>query len=224
MPTSEHHNIAPILTIFQTLAPRSVLDVGCGFGKYGMLLREYLDISEQRIKKTDWRVRIDGVDAFEDYRNPIWDFVYDRVHVGDIQQVLPTLGRYDAILVADMIEHLEKDAAAKLVQLLHQQCETLVISTPKEFYAQPSTNGNDFEIHRCLWTDADYPSGVNVVTIPGLSCNVYVSSRKEIHAAAYRPAAALDVVFLQSRLRLKHLGLAGWPVSAALRAVARLVT
>ena len=187
MPTSDLHNLLfRVIIVFGNLRPRSILDIGCGFGKYGVLLREYLDISEQRIKKSDWRVRIEGLDAFEDYRNPIWDFVYDKVHVGDIQDLVPSLARYDAILIADMIEHLEKPAAMALVGQLHQRCGTLVISTPKEFYPQPSTNGNDFEIHRCLWRREDYPEGINVVSIWGLGCNVYVSSKQPIDEDAYR--------------------------------------
>ena len=50
MPTSDMHNIVPILTIMQHLQPRSVLDIGCGFGKYGVLLREYLDIWHERLE------------------------------------------------------------------------------------------------------------------------------------------------------------------------------
>ena len=58
------------MTIINALQPRSILDVGCGFGKYGMLLREYLDVWHERYDKERWQVRIVGIEAFEQYRNP----------------------------------------------------------------------------------------------------------------------------------------------------------
>ena len=30
----------------------------------------------------DWRVRIDGVEAFEAYRTPLWSYIYDEIHTG----------------------------------------------------------------------------------------------------------------------------------------------
>ncbi len=43
MPTSHLYQISDILEIISLIRPRSVLDVGVGFGKYGLLAREYLE-------------------------------------------------------------------------------------------------------------------------------------------------------------------------------------
>ena len=48
-----------------------ILDIGCGFGKYGMLFREYLDVWHERYERQQWRVRLVGIEAYEQYRNPI---------------------------------------------------------------------------------------------------------------------------------------------------------
>lgn len=108
MPTSDYHNINAILAIVTNLRPKKVLDVGCGFGKYGVLLREYLDVWQERLLPKEWKADLVGIEAYERYHNPVYDFVYSKVHLGEAQRVLPTLEDFDVILIADVIEHLKK--------------------------------------------------------------------------------------------------------------------
>jgi 16S rRNA G1207 methylase RsmC len=46
MPTSNYEAISKILGEILVLDPRSVLDVGPGKGKYGVLCREYLNLNK----------------------------------------------------------------------------------------------------------------------------------------------------------------------------------
>src|SRR5258705_3003535 len=41
MPTSEHWQIPRVVDVLVRERPQSVLDVGAGYGKYGLLAREY---------------------------------------------------------------------------------------------------------------------------------------------------------------------------------------
>jgi hypothetical protein len=43
MPTSHPSQLNEILEVVLKTRPRSVIDVGVGFGKYGVLCREYLE-------------------------------------------------------------------------------------------------------------------------------------------------------------------------------------
>src|SRR5260370_965085 len=124
MPTSDINNIPPILAVLQNSRPASILDVGCGFGKYGFLAREYLDVQFGRFERKQWKTRIVAIEAFEPYRNPTWDFVYDEVLIGKAEEVLPTLGDFDLILMADIIEHLPKADAEALVAQALGRCRT----------------------------------------------------------------------------------------------------
>lgn len=217
MPTSDVHNIVPILTVIQQLEPRSVLDVGCGFGKYGVLLREYLDVWHKRLGADQWQVRLEGIDAFAPYRNPIWDYVYQKVHIGEAQELLPDLPDFDVILIADVIEHLERRQAVELVERCLEKCRALIVSTPKDFYPQQDTNHNPYETHQILWTGSDFPPGVHVKTIPGLSCNIFVASHRPIPWEVTYVADLRNVLYLRSRSKLRRLGPFAWPVSASLR-------
>ena len=64
MPTSYFEAIPDLIAAVKAESPESVLDVGIGFGKYGLLLREVLDVAALRYRREDWHVRIDGVEAF----------------------------------------------------------------------------------------------------------------------------------------------------------------
>ncbi|HEV3257739.1 MAG TPA: class I SAM-dependent methyltransferase [Gemmataceae bacterium] len=221
MPTSDVHNIVPILTVVQSLQPRSVLDIGCGFGKYGVLLREYLDVWHERLDPASWQVRLVGIDAFARYRNPLWDYLYQNIHIGEAQHIVPGLGEFDLILIADVIEHLERPVAVSLVERCLRQSPVVIVSTPREFYPQQDTNQNPYEVHRILWTAAEFPPGAHVVTVPALSCNVFVASREPLPWRATYVADLNNVLYLRSRYRLRRLGPLGWPVSATLRLLNR---
>jgi hypothetical protein len=221
MPTSDVHNIVPILTILQNLQPESVLDIGCGFGKYGVLLREYLDIWQERLGPQQWQVRLEAIDAYPQYRNPIWDYVYQAIHVGRAQDLLPTLSFYDVILIADVIEHLERAEAKELVQQSLAKSRAVVISTPREFFAQTDTNHNPFEIHRILWTAADFPTGCHLQTITALSCNLFIASQAPLPWKATYLADLRNVLYLRCRYKLRRLGPLGRPVAMILRSLNR---
>jgi SAM-dependent methyltransferase len=209
MPTSDLYNITSILTIVSNLKPKTILDIGCGFGKYGFLMREYLEVWQERLQPENWQTSIVGIDAFVGYHNPIWDFVYNSVHIGDAETILPNLSNFDVILIADVIEHFEKSNAVNLVNLCLQKADAVIVSTPKEFYPQGDSFGNAYEIHRCLFQAQDFPSDSYVITIPALSCNIFIGSRKPIDDRKIYPARFEDLIYLRQRHSWKNFGLAG---------------
>lgn len=218
MPTSDPHNINPVLSVLLNLQPGRILDVGCGFGKYGVLLREYLDVWHERIDRASWQVELVGIEAFERYRNPIHDYVYNAVHYGEAQAVLPGLGQFDAVLIADVIEHLEKPQAVELVRLCFEHSPVTVVSTPREFYAQQDFAGNPYEIHRCHWTLSDFPPGLHVRTVRAVSCDIFVASRSPLDASVFHLTEPADHIYLWSR---QKLGLLGIPIARGLRRLNR---
>jgi hypothetical protein len=51
------------MDLVTTLNPDSVMDIGAGFGKYGVLCREYLELWDGRQDYSNFKRRIDGVDS-----------------------------------------------------------------------------------------------------------------------------------------------------------------
>ena len=66
MPSSRPNAIPTTVHVVRQLDPASILDVGVGFGKWGLLFREYTDIrasetDSHRYQKAAWKIRIDGI-------------------------------------------------------------------------------------------------------------------------------------------------------------------
>ncbi len=138
MPTSEHWQIPRVVDVLARERPRAVLDVGAGYGKYGLLAREYAGA-----------VRVDAVDAVPP-RFP----VYDHVYLGDLRSLESLLPaepkRWDLALFVDAIEHLEKDEAWKVLETLVRRAHRVLVTTPWGFRPQEIA-GMPYETHRSGW-------------------------------------------------------------------------
>lgn len=162
MPSSRPNHIPTVIGIMLKLSPQSILDIGVGFGKWGFLLREYTDIrlSEKdpaRYQRENWKVRIDGIEGYQPYVTPVHRYIYSEVMIGDAREVIERVGRYDMILIADVIEHLPKTDGVRLLQRCREHCDgAVIVTTPGSFVAQGAACGNELERHRSEWRREDF--------------------------------------------------------------------
>jgi hypothetical protein len=138
MATSQWHQISSIVDWVLLIQPSSVLDVGAGFGKYGVLCREYLDVFQGRLRSTEWTARIDGIEFYEGCITPLHRFIYNDIHQGDALDVLGEIktGTYQLALLIDVIEHLDTENGVRLLRECQRVASYSLISTPKRFVAQ----------------------------------------------------------------------------------------
>ncbi len=125
-------------------SPARILDVGCGYGKHGVLLREYLDPTPE----------IHGVEAWEPYVEAHrLRGIYDHLFVGDVLTFTETdLDPYDLVVMGDVIEHLDKVAA---IEFIGRVRGWLVIATPLvHFHTDPHLPPT--ERHVSHWTADDF--------------------------------------------------------------------
>ncbi len=143
----------------------NVLDIGCGMGHNGFIFREMFEIRYCRLNPIDWMHRIEAVEIFGDYRNPVWDYVYDEVIVCDCLKALPLLknDKYDIVFATDVLEHFEKEEMRFLLDKLIEKLTddgSLIISIPvgekKALLAQKELFGNVHETHRSYLTIKDF--------------------------------------------------------------------
>lgn len=118
MPSSDAITIPQVLKLVQEFKPNSILDVGCGNGKYGFLFREILDLNYGRFNPNEWQVDIDGVEIEPRYRNLIHDFFYNTIFWKDWLE-FNSEQNYDLIFMGDILEHFEdgkwENALAKAI-------------------------------------------------------------------------------------------------------------
>lgn len=162
MPSSRPTTIPVVLHLLRQLRPKSILDVGIGFGKWGHLFREYTDINEAerdpaRYQREHWQVRIDGIEGHAPYVTEMHRYLYHDIHIGDAARILPTLGTYDLVFLGDIIEHFDKAAGTSLLDLaLAHAGKAVIVSTPKFETDQEDLCGNELERHRSLWSVDDF--------------------------------------------------------------------
>jgi hypothetical protein len=157
MPVSNPDHLPALIHLISGLQPARLLDVGIGMGSLGLLARQSLDICYGRIDRPTWQSTIEGVEIFERYRNPTWDYAYSRVHVGDVRQLLGSLPRYDVVVCCDVLEHFEPaDSRALIARLLaHSGC--LIATSPNQFIPQDAWGGNEAERHLSVVGPTDFP-------------------------------------------------------------------
>jgi len=181
MPYCDPVNVPFVVSELQALNPRSVVDVGCGMGGWGVVIREYLEFWYGRLERGEWQVRVEGVEIFERYRNPLWD-LYDRVHVGDALAFLQAGRRFDVGLCCDVIEHFPKDAGRRLLDALLDSCDTVVLTTPISFWDEVGIvqTQNVHQRHRSLWGEEDFAGTAGKLVELGSTFGAVVSRRPNV--------------------------------------------
>jgi SAM-dependent methyltransferase len=180
VPTSDPDQLGPIIRELQRIQSllqdgrhMRVLDAGAGSGKYGVLVREYLD---------DWRreLWLEAVEGFGDYvdrARPAFD-AYDVIHRRRLEDYLKPAAigqRFDVALLVDVLEHFDDDQGEWIVDRLLRVASRVLIATPREPSDQTQPDGgqpygNDLETHRARWNEVD-------LTRPGAMGTLWVVER-----------------------------------------------
>jgi hypothetical protein len=157
MPSSRYEHISDSVSLIVRLQPRSLLDVGCGFGRWGFLAREFCDIFALRYDKKDWQTQIDAVEVFAGYLCDHHHYIYDNVYIQPIEKFVANMGEYDVIYMGDVIEHIQKAEGMKTLQILRQKAKkAVIIALPLgSKWPQGKFLGNAYEEHRAIWTHKD---------------------------------------------------------------------
>ncbi|WP_242277867.1 glycosyltransferase family 4 protein [Bacillus cereus group sp. BfR-BA-01446] len=157
MPTSFYQAIPSILSQLEIERPNSILDIGIGHGKYGMLAREVLEIPYDRYTKKEWKTQIDGIEFFKPYENPLYQYAYDNVYFGKIEEIIDSLNMYDMILLIDVLKNFNKEQGLELIKkILNHTNKALLILTPLYPEEQSEYMGNTAEEHKSRWTVTDF--------------------------------------------------------------------
>jgi 2-polyprenyl-3-methyl-5-hydroxy-6-metoxy-1,4-benzoquinol methylase len=154
MPHSHHCFITQVIDEVKIMNPMSILDVGIGFGKWGHLFRENTDIMIGRLNKEDWVFKIDGVEICEKYLNEHTKYFYSDILIGDICDLVDVLPRYDLVYFGDILEHIEKNKAIKVLEKI--RTKNMIISIPLGPWPQDEIMGNPYEKHISTWCEEDF--------------------------------------------------------------------
>ncbi len=158
MGTSNWQNIPYVVDVLMKIEPRRVLDVGVGFGRWGMVLREFGEVWFGRIHPESWELRIEGIEAFPANVTPYHPHFYDEIHQGDASEIMEKLdGGWDLVLFGDVLEHFEKAEGRRLLGLALAEADYVIVNLPLgEHWEQGEAYGNPYEAHLSHWDEADF--------------------------------------------------------------------
>lgn len=136
---------------------KSILDVGIGWGKYGLLCREY--VSPFEIMDYAWKLRLDGIEVYPTYIKPYTKGLYSNIFITDVRDFCEDPGKWsedpywDMILLIDIIEHMTKEEGIRVIEKLTHHARWLLVCTPEElkFYPEAVARYHPKEKHICLW-------------------------------------------------------------------------
>lgn len=158
MGTSNWHNIPWCVQAIMQIQPKKVVDVGVGFGRWGMILREFGELWFDRVLPHEWEIEIEGVEAFEgsiaDYHRQF----YNRIHIGDALGVLPGLdGNWSLGILGDVLEHFYKSDGERVLNDLVERSDYVMVNLPLgEDWPQEDMYDNPYEEHKAVWELTDF--------------------------------------------------------------------
>lgn len=165
MSTSNWQNISYNIDLVKKLDPKSILDIGVGFGRWGILFREFLEVWGDNNFKGNWKRIIDGVEIFPEYINSYHDFFYNNIFIEDAQDFLKkTESTYDLINCGDVIEHFRKPDAIEFISTCLNKSKYVLINIPiGPDWEQGEVNNNKHEKHLSIWEVSDFKKYGNVL-------------------------------------------------------------
>lgn len=129
---------------------QTVLDLGVGNGTYHRLFTR----KSPALKNAHWI----GIEAWEPYIRE-FDLLtrYNKIINADIRVVdFTTLGKIDLVFAGDVLEHMTKEEAVKVVDDLLKVSKRIIVSIPIVHYPQGEEEGNPYEAHiKDNWSDAE---------------------------------------------------------------------
>lgn len=158
MGTSNWQNISYNIELVRKLNPKSILDVGIGFGRWGILFREFLEVWDSSIYDGKWQRVIDGVEIFPGYIKDYHKYFYSNIYIENALDFLRnTDKKYDLINFGDVIEHFTKEQGEELIELASDKGKHVLINIPiGKHWHQDGTKSNPSEAHKSVWYNNDF--------------------------------------------------------------------
>jgi len=137
--------------------PQTILDIGVGFGRWGFLFREFLEIWDEENYSGKWKRRIDGIEIFPDYIKEYHNYFYDAIYFENALDFITLNDKnYDLINCGDVVEHMEKEKGELFITNCLNKCRYLIINIPIGTGWEQKADANKFEEHKSIWYKSDF--------------------------------------------------------------------
>jgi len=157
---------------------KSILDIGCGFGKWGFLARLYIQAWNPELTKEahqNWRnnLRVDAIEIFEDYITDLQRLIYNDIYIGDMRRLITEVGNYDLIIMGDVLEHIPFKDGLEFLKKAKAKAKWTIVNMPSCFIAGNPIMGNKAELHQHVWADDEFPDNPKITHIGNQKVIIY---------------------------------------------------
>lgn len=158
MGTSNWQNIPFCIDVLMKIQPKNVLDVGVGFGRWGILIREFCEVWSGRIFPDQWLINIEGIEAYEKSISAYHPYFYNKIHIGDALKIIPSMpDNWDIVIFGDVLEHFERNDAENLLEWATLNSKYVMLNIPLgDVWPQEESYGNIYEKHQSIWMPQDF--------------------------------------------------------------------
>jgi ubiquinone/menaquinone biosynthesis C-methylase UbiE len=133
--------------VINNVVGSSFLDVGCGHGKWGYLLKTYR-------WSNDAPVTVTGIDLFEPHIRSLEPRgIYDQLFVASATELPFPDKSFDSAVACEVLEHLEQPEGARLISELKRVCRSSFVVTTPNFSClrgggETRDGFNEYEAHK----------------------------------------------------------------------------
>jgi len=159
--------------ISKGLHRKVLIDLGCGFGRWGHIIRSSVD-------EGGHEVGMIGCDIFRPYLKATKEYnPYDDLICCDVRYLPFQERSVDIALAFEVIEHLRKKEGHDVLAHLLKICrDRVIVSTPSGRFSQGPTRQNEFERHVSSWTEKDFKKLGFAVSKYGLGVDLELLCRR----------------------------------------------
>jgi len=136
-----------------------VLDVGCGSGKWGDLLKDKVCC-------------VDGVEIWSPYIEKYkLKTIYRNVYNANIYTFCFETDTYDVVILGDVLEHLKYEQALSLISKLKKLVKEIYLIIPISVYIQGMVDNNPYEEHCYQWSNKEIQEtlGFSLLHVGGIA-------------------------------------------------------
>ena len=142
MPRSDYEGKEQIRKWIRDVTPthNKILDIAVGEGTYLNLFKDL-----ENLQGCEWY----GIEIWEPWVPKYkLDEIYDHFYLEDVRTFdYSKVGQTDITFAGDVIEHMKKEEALKLVNDLLEISDNLYLSIPIIYMPQGADEGNPYEVH-----------------------------------------------------------------------------
>lgn len=134
----------------------AVLDIGCGIGRMGFIVRDLTDFKWGYFKKEEFKINLIGVDIWPAYLQELQHAIYSELccieALSFLEDFLVANRTAKLTILSHVLEHTKREHGWKILRTALKVSDWVIVMLPLVKTPQESIWGNKHEAHISEWT------------------------------------------------------------------------